>query len=107
MTKQLPATSLLMRALLAIGNEKLAWACRRLHCPVLRSALVLEVSSGRSTYCRDNVLIDAYTETRERHWSSLITACPSVLVIEESRAFRDKSFDFVIAGVPCMTVQQR
>ena len=78
-----------------------------LHCPVLRSALVLEVGSARSTYCRDNVLIDAYTEIRERHWSPLITASPSVLVMEESQAFRDKRFDFVIAGVLCMTVQQQ
>ncbi len=96
--KQPPAKSVLMRALLALGNEKLAWACRRLHCPVPRSALVLEVGSGGSPYCRANVLIDAYTETRERHWAPWITDRPSVLGMGEALPFRDKSFDFVIAS---------
>jgi len=98
MAEQPLATSLLMRALLAMGNEKLAWACRRLHCPVLRSALVLEVGSGGSPYCRANVLIDAYTQTRERHWAPFITDRPSVLGLGEALPFRDKSFDFVIAS---------
>ena len=87
-----------MQALLASGNEKLAWACRRLHCPVPRSALVLEVGSGGSPYFRANVLIDAYTETRERHWAPFVTDRPSVLGKGESLPFRDKSFDFVIAS---------
>ena len=98
MTYRASANSRLMRALLAIGNEKLAWACRRLHCPVPRSALVLEVGSGGSPYFRANVLIDAYTETRERHWAPFVKDRPSVLGKGESLPFRDKSFDFVIAS---------
>jgi hypothetical protein len=98
MMKQPPAKSLLMRALLALGNQKLAWACRRLHCPVPRSALVLEVGSGGSPYFRANVLIDAHAETRERHWAPFITDRPSLLGRGEALPFRDKSFDFVIAS---------
>lgn len=87
-----------MRSLLAIGKVKLAWACRRLHCPVPQSALVLEVGSGGSPYFRANVLIDAYAQTRERHWAPFITDRPSVLGLGEALPFRDKSFDFVIAS---------
>jgi SAM-dependent methyltransferase len=90
--------SRLMEALRAIGSERLAWACRRLHCPVSKSALVLEVGSGGSPYFRANVLIDAYAETRERHWAPFITDRPSVLGMGEALPFRDKSFDFVIAS---------
>ena len=98
MNNQLPENSRLMRALLAIGKVKLAWACRRLHCPVPQSALVLEVGSGGSPYFRANVLIDAYAQTRERHWAPFITDRPSVLGLGEALPFRDKSFDFVIAS---------
>jgi SAM-dependent methyltransferase len=98
MNSKLPENSRLMRALLAMGQEKLAWACRRLHCPVPKSALVLEVGSGGSPYFRANVLIDAYAETRERHWAPFITDRPSVLGMGEALPFRDKSFDFVIAS---------
>jgi len=98
MSDQKLAYSRLMRALLALGNQPLAWACRRLHCPVPRSALVLEVGSGGSPYFRANVLIDAHAETRERHWAPLITDRPSVLGKGEALPFRDKSFDFVIAS---------
>lgn len=98
MKKKLPKNSRLMRFLLALGKEKLAWACRRLHCPVPESALVLEVGSGGSPYFRANVLIDAYAETRERHWAPFITDRPSVLGMGETLPFRDKSFDFVIAS---------
>jgi len=98
MSNTLRESSWLMRALLAIGNEKLAWACRRLHCPVPRSALVLEVGSGGSPYFRANVLIDAHAETRERHWAPFITDRPSVLGRGEALPFRDKCFDFVIAS---------
>ena len=94
----LTKNSLLMRALLAMGQERLAWACRRLHCPVPKSALVLEVGSGGSPYFRANVLIDAYAETRERHWAPFIKDRPSVLGMGEALPFRDKSFDFVIAS---------
>ena len=79
MKNKLPKNSPLMRILLSMGREKLAWACRRLYCPVPKSALVLEVGSGGSPYFRANVLIDAYAETRERHWAPFITDRPSVL----------------------------
>jgi len=98
MNHKLPEHSKLMSALLAMGKVKLAWACRRLHCPVPASALVLEVGSGGSPYFRANVLIDAYAETRERHWAPFITDRPSVLGMGEALPFRDKSFDFVIAS---------
>jgi SAM-dependent methyltransferase len=98
MNNKPPEKSWLMRALLAIGQERLAWACRRLYCPVPHSALVLEVGSGGSPYFRANVLIDAYEETRERHWAPFITDRPSVLGMGEALPFRDKSFDFVIAS---------
>ena len=90
--------SRLMRAFLAIGKQKWAWACRRLYCPVPASALVLEVGSGGSPYFRANVLIDAYADTRERHWAPFITDRPSVLGMGEALPFRDKCFDFVIAS---------
>ena len=98
MNHKLPEHSKLMRAFLAMGKVKLAWACRRLHCPVPASALVLEVGSGGSPYFRANVLIDAYAETRERHWAPFITDRPSVLGMGEALPFRNKSFDFVIAS---------
>jgi len=98
MNHSLPEYSRLMRALLILGKVRLAWACRRLHCPVPASALVLEVGSGGSPYFRANVLIDAYVETRERHWAPFITDRPSVLGIGEALPFRDKIFDFVIAS---------
>lgn len=87
-----------MRVFLRLGQVKLAWAFRRLHCPVPKSALVLEVGSGGSPYARANVLIDAYAATRERHWAPFITDRPSVLGLGEALPFRDKSFDFVIAS---------
>jgi len=93
-----PEHSRLMRAFLAIGKQKWAWACRRLYCPVPASALVLEVGSGGSPYFRANVLIDAYADTRERHWAPFITDRPSVLGMGEALPFRDKCFDFVIAS---------
>lgn len=98
MDRRLPECSRLMRALLALGQVKLAWACRRLHCPVPRSALVLEVGSGGSPYFRANVLIDAYEKSRERHWAPFITDRPSVVGMGESLPFQDKLFDFVIAS---------
>ena len=90
--------SLLMKISLKLGLTKLAWAFRRLHCPVPGSALVLEVGSGGSPYFRANVLVDAYEETRERHWAPLITDRPTVLGLGEALPFRDKCFDFVIAS---------
>jgi len=78
--------------------EKIAWALRRLHCPVSADALVLEVGSGGNPYARSNVLLDAYEDTRERHWVPLTTDRPTVLGFVENLPFKDKSFDFVIAS---------
>lgn len=97
-SKKFPDSSWVMRAFMNLGQIKLAWAFRRLHCPVPKSALVLEVGSGGSPYARANVLIDAHIDTRERHWAPLITDRPSVLGLGEALPFRDKSFDFVIAS---------
>lgn len=90
--------SFLMRIFLKLGFENFAWACRRLYCPVPKSALVLEVGSGGSPYFRANVLIDAYEDTRERHWAPFVKDRPSVLGYGESLPFKDKIFDFVIAS---------
>lgn len=87
-----------MRVCLAVGLVRLAWSFRRLYCPVPKSALVLEVGSGGSPYFRANVLVDAYAQTRERHWAPFVTDRPSVLGFGENLPFKDKSFDFVIAS---------
>lgn len=81
-----------------IGLEKISWSLRRLHCPVDKEALVLEVGSGGNPYFRSNVLLDAYEETRERHWAPLVSDRPTVLGFVENLPFKDKSFDFVIAS---------
>jgi SAM-dependent methyltransferase len=87
-----------MRFARVLGMEKAAWAFRRLHCPVPRNALVLEVGSGGSPYARANVLVDAYEVTRERHWAPLVADRPTVLGFVENLPFRDGAFDFVIAS---------
>jgi hypothetical protein len=87
-----------MRWLNALGLRRLAWSLRRLHCPVPASALVLEVGSGGNPYPRANVLVDAYEETRERHWDPLVHDRPTVLANGEKLPFADKTFDFVIAA---------
>lgn len=46
---------------------------------------------------RANVLVDAYLETRERHWVPLRADRPIVLAAGENLPFKDKAFDFVIA----------
>jgi SAM-dependent methyltransferase len=87
-----------MRFARVLRMEKAAWAFRRLHCPVPRNALVLEVGSGGSPYARSNVLLDAYEVTRERHWTPLVADRPTVLGFVENLPFRDGAFDFVIAS---------
>lgn len=87
-----------MRIFRAIGMEPVAWALRRLHCPVAPQALVLEVGSGGNPYARANVLLDAFEETRHRHWAPLVTDRPLVLGFVEELPFRDQAFDFVIAS---------
>jgi SAM-dependent methyltransferase len=90
--------SLAMRLAGALGLKKLRWSLRRLHCPVHKTALVLEVGSGGNPYPRSNVLLDAYEETRERHWEALVHDRPTVLAFGEDLPFKDKAFDFVIAA---------
>ena len=87
-----------MRLFKSLGMEKIAWALRRLYCPVSKDALVLEVGSGGNPYARANVLLDAYEDTRERHWVPLVSDRPTVLGFVENLPFKDKSFDFVIAS---------
>ena len=94
----LKENSLLMQLALRLGLESVAWPLRRLHCPVDSEALVLEVGSGGSPYPRANVLLDAYEETRHRHWAPLVADRPTVLGFAENLPFRDRSFDLVIAS---------
>jgi uncharacterized protein YbaR (Trm112 family) len=93
-----PVESPLMRLLTRLGAENMAWSLRRLHCPVGRDALVLEVGSGGNPYPRANVLLDAYEETRERWWVPLVIDRPLVLGYTEHLPFRSGAFDFVIAS---------
>jgi SAM-dependent methyltransferase len=76
----------------------ISWSFRRLFVPVKKSDLVLEVGSGGNPYFRSNILIDAYQETRERHWVPLIADRPTVLGFVENLPFKDNQFDFVIAS---------
>lgn len=90
--------STFMKLFCFLGLDSIAWSLRRLYCPVSRDALVLEVGSGGNPYFRANVLLDAYAETRERHWEPLITDRPTVLGFVENLPFKNKVFDFVIAS---------
>ncbi len=87
-----------MRVLKRLGAERLAWSLRRLHCPVPPDALVLEVGSGGNPYPRANVLLDAYEETRERHWAPLVVDRPFVYGFVECLPFRSGAFGFLIAS---------
>lgn len=78
--------------------KKIKWALRRYHVNIPRNALVLEVGSGGNPYPRSNVLVDAYEETRERHWDTLVHDRPTVLSFGENLPFKDKVFDYVIAA---------
>ena len=90
--------SYLMRILSKVGLRRWAWSVRRIHCPVSQKALVLDVGSGGNPYPRANVLLDAYEESRERHWVPLVTDRPTVLSFAEQLPFKDKAFDYVIAS---------
>lgn len=87
-----------MRFFRKIGMDSIAWSFRRLHCPVGKDALVLEVGSGASPYHRANVLCDAYVETQERFFTPLVHDRPTVLAFVERLPFKDQAFDFVIAS---------
>ena len=43
-------------------------------------------------------MVDAYEETQERHWDSLVHDRPTVLANVEKLPFKDNAFDFVIAA---------
>jgi SAM-dependent methyltransferase len=58
----------------------------------------LEVGSGGNPYYRSNVLLDAYFETRERHYKGLVSDRPTALGFVENLPFKDDSFDFIIAS---------
>ena len=89
------ASMLLFRRL---GLENVAWSLRRLHCPVDRQALVLDIGSGGNPYPRANVLLDAYEDTVERFHVPLVRDRPIVYGLAERLPFRDKAFDFIIAS---------
>ena len=90
--------SLLMSSLRHFGLDNVAWSLRRYFVPVKKTDLVLEVGAGGNPYPRANVLLDAYTETRERHWTPLVSDRPTVIGFAENLPFKDKTFDFVIAA---------
>lgn len=78
--------------------EKIKWSLRRLTLKIPGDALVLEVGSGGNPYPRANVLLDAYEESRERHWAALVHDRPTVLSFGENLPSKDGSFDCVIAA---------
>jgi SAM-dependent methyltransferase len=87
-----------MSVLEKLGVKRIAWSLRRVTINIPSNALVLEVGSGGNPYPRSNVLLDAYEETRERHWVPLIHDRPTVLSFGENLPFKDKTFDYVIAA---------
>lgn len=90
--------SLPMRVARALGLKKLRWSLRRLHVPVDKDALVLEVGAGGNPYPRSNVLLDGFEDSLERNEKVLVNDRPFVLGICEKLPFQDKVFDFVIAS---------
>lgn len=78
--------------------EPVAWSLRRLHCPVNKDDLVLEVGSGGSPYFRANVLCEPYEVTQERFFAPLVHDRPMICAFAENMPFKDESFDFVIAS---------
>ena len=92
------ADSFAMRIAERIGLKKLRWSLRRLHVPVSKNALVLEVGAGGNPYPRANVMLDAMESTIERNEQSLVTDRPLVLGLCEELPFKDKAFDFIIAS---------
>jgi len=87
-----------MRLLRRLRLDRLAWSMRRLHCPVPKDALVLEVGSGGNPYARSNVLLDAFEDSVERYHQPLVNDRPLVYGLIECMPFRSGVFDFVIAS---------
>lgn len=87
-----------MKVLKKIGFEGAAWSLRRIHCPVDKNALVLEVGAGGNPYPRANVLLDGYEDSVERIEKTLVADRPLVLGFAEKLPFKSKSFDFVISS---------
>jgi SAM-dependent methyltransferase len=83
---------------MGVAINKIKWSLRRVSLDLPADALVLEVGSGGNPYPRSNVLLDAYEETRERHWDTLVHDRPTVLSFGENLPFKDKVFDYVIAA---------
>lgn len=81
-----------------LGLDSITWSLRRLHCPVKKEDLVLEVGSGGNPYFRANILCDAYVETQERFFVPLIHDRPTIIASAENLPFKDGAFDFVIAS---------
>ncbi len=78
--------------------NKIKWSLRRIALDIPADALILEVGAGGNPYPRSNVLLDAYEETRERHWEPLVHDRLTVLSFGENLPFKDKAFDYVIAA---------
>jgi uncharacterized protein YbaR (Trm112 family) len=87
-----------MRFFRRLGLDGIAWSLRRLHCPVDRQALVLDIGSGGNPYPRANVLLDAYEDTIERFHLPLVRDRPIVYGYAERMPFKDKAFDFIVAS---------
>jgi len=96
--KEFKHESIMMMVCRKLGLHGLAWSLRRLHVPIGKEALVLEIGSGGNPYPRANVLLDAYEETVERWYAPLVKDRPFVLGIAEKLPFKNKSFDFIIAS---------
>jgi ubiquinone/menaquinone biosynthesis C-methylase UbiE len=90
--------SLAMHIFKKIGMSGIAWSLRRLHVPVDRRALVLEVGAGGNPYPCANVLLDAYETTVERIEQALVKDRPLVIGLAEKLPFKNRSFDFIIAS---------
>jgi uncharacterized protein YbaR (Trm112 family)/SAM-dependent methyltransferase len=92
------ADSFAMKISSKFGLKKLRWSLRRLHVPVGKNALVLEVGAGGNPYPRANVMLDAMETTIERNEQNLITDRSLVLGLCEELPFKNKIFDFIIAS---------
>jgi len=90
--------SFLMKFFDSFGLKKISWSLRRLHCPIPKNFLVLEIGSGGNPYYRSNVLIDKYLDTKERHWVPLVKDRKVILGSGEYLPFKNKSFDFIVAS---------